>query len=124
NRTGFRDHLVTIGNHWRLAERMHLAQLGRRQHGFCVALVMTDLVRHAQLFKQPEHALRARIVQVVNSNHVDAPFVVARSMTPSRVLRGSFSTTSRQEFSIMRCISPTGTEPSSTTVFQCFLFMW
>jgi hypothetical protein len=57
---------------------MHLAQLGRCQHGFFVALVALDLVRHAQFFQQPQHALRAGIVQVLDNKHGGIPSKVKR----------------------------------------------
>jgi hypothetical protein len=36
---------------------MDRAQLGRRQHGLRIALVLLDLVFQPQLFEQPEDAL-------------------------------------------------------------------
>ena len=60
---------VAVGDHRRLAQRMHGAQLRRRQHGLRVALVALDLVGQAQLFQQPEDALRARVVEVMESDH-------------------------------------------------------
>nr|GEU28143.1 hypothetical protein [Tanacetum cinerariifolium] len=54
---GLGHHHAVIDNHWRLAERMDGAQLGRRQHGLGVALVAHDLVVESQLFQQPQHAL-------------------------------------------------------------------
>jgi hypothetical protein len=34
---------------------------------------MLDLIRQAQFFEQPQHALRTRIVQVMNRNHRGTP---------------------------------------------------
>src|SRR5260221_11860886 len=58
-----------VGDYRRLAERMHRPQLGRREHRLRIALVGLDLVLQAELFEQPEHALRARVVQVVDEDH-------------------------------------------------------
>jgi uncharacterized sporulation protein YeaH/YhbH (DUF444 family) len=69
DRTRFGDGQAVIGNHRRLAERMHRAQLGRRQHRFRIALVTLDLVRHAEFFEQPQHALRAGVVQMMDGEH-------------------------------------------------------
>ena len=45
------------------------SELGRREHRLRVALVALDLVLDAELLEQPEHALRARIVEVVDGEH-------------------------------------------------------
>src|SRR5437879_5784249 len=52
-----------------LAERMHLAQRRRREHGLRVALIALDVVGEAELLEQPQHALRARVVEVVDDDH-------------------------------------------------------
>jgi hypothetical protein len=44
-------------------------ELGRRQKGGGIALVRLDLVGQAQLFKQPDDALGAGFVQVVQDYH-------------------------------------------------------
>src|SRR6266516_440102 len=38
-----------------------------------LTLVAHDLVEHAQLFEQPQHPLRARIVEMMNGQHVASP---------------------------------------------------
>jgi hypothetical protein len=53
----------------RLAERVDGAQFRRRQHRLRIALVFLDLVVQAQFFKQPQDALRARVVQMVDGDH-------------------------------------------------------
>jgi hypothetical protein len=58
-----------VGDHGRLAERVDGAQFRRRQHRLRVALVFFDLVLQSQFFEQPENALRARIVEVVDNDH-------------------------------------------------------
>ena len=63
------DSLAVVGNYGRLAERMHRTQLGRRQHRFRIALVTLDLVRHAEFFEQPQHTLRAGVVQMMDDQH-------------------------------------------------------
>ncbi|MNT49263.1 hypothetical protein D3C72_1861030 [compost metagenome] len=65
----FGDGVGAVRNHGRLAQRVDGLQRGGRQHGFRVALVALDLVVEAQFLEQPEHALRARIVQMVDDDH-------------------------------------------------------
>src|SRR5688572_3470145 len=48
---------------------MNCQKRGRSQHRLRVALVADHFVGHFQLFEQPEHTLRAGIVQVVNGYH-------------------------------------------------------
>jgi hypothetical protein len=52
---------------------MHGAQFGRRQHGVGIALIRLDFIINAQFFQHPEHALRARIVEVMNNEHGGLP---------------------------------------------------
>ena len=60
---------ITFGEHRRLAERMHFAQRRRREHRLRIALVALDLVGQVELLEQPQHALRARIVEVMDDDH-------------------------------------------------------
>ena len=69
DRAGLGERLVAVAHDGRLAERMHRAQLGRREHGLLVALVGLDLVLEAELLEQPQDALRARVVQMVDDDH-------------------------------------------------------
>ena len=62
-------HLPVVGDYGRLAQRMNGLEFGRRQPRGGVALVVLDLVRKAEFFKQPHHTLRARIVEVVDDDH-------------------------------------------------------
>src|SRR3546814_151110 len=71
DRTGFGHRHRTIGNHRRLAERVYRQQFRWRQHGLAIALVALDLVRDLQLFEQPQHALRAGVVEVMDGDHAD-----------------------------------------------------
>src|SRR6185437_9370404 len=73
DRAGLGHGQLAVGDHWRLAQRMHAPEFRRRQHGLRVALVALDLVRHAKFFQQPQDALRARIVEVVESDHSVVP---------------------------------------------------
>lgn len=54
------------GHDGRFAERMHRAQLGRREHRARVALIALQLVFDAEFFEHPQHALRAGIVEMMN----------------------------------------------------------
>src|SRR5438105_4017678 len=48
------------------------AQFLRRTH-VGLALIAHDLVGHAELFEQPQHALGARIVEMMNRQHRRPP---------------------------------------------------
>ena len=48
---------------------MYRDQLRRSQSARLVAIVMDDLVFQTQLLEQPQDALRARVLQVMNGNH-------------------------------------------------------
>src|SRR3981081_1254573 len=56
---------------------MDCAQFGRRAH-VRLTLVAHDLVRYAKLFQQPQHALGAGIVEVMNGKHGGSPRTLAR----------------------------------------------
>ena len=62
-------HAGAVGDHRRLAQWVDGQQFGRGQHGLGVALVAPDLVGNAQLLQQPQHALGAGVVQVVDGDH-------------------------------------------------------
>src|SRR6202171_1705061 len=62
----------SIGDDRRFPERMHGTKRWWRQHGLRIALVAPDLVLQAELFEQPQHALRARVIQVVDDDHENA----------------------------------------------------
>ena len=66
--TGFGDGVAVVGDDGRFAERMDRAQLLRRAH-VGLALIAHDLVGHAEFFEQPQHALRARIVEMMDGQH-------------------------------------------------------
>ena len=69
DRARFGDGVLSVGDDRRLAERMDLLQLGRREAGRRIALVVADLVRNLELLEKPEHALRAGVVQVMDNDH-------------------------------------------------------
>ena len=60
---------LAVAQHRRLAERVDLLQRLRREVRLRVALVVLDLVREAQLLEQPEDALGAGVVEVVDFEH-------------------------------------------------------
>jgi hypothetical protein len=66
---GFGHDGVAVLDHRRFAERVHGAQLRRRQHRLRVALVFLDLVFQAEFLQQPQDALGAGVVQVVDDDH-------------------------------------------------------
>src|SRR3546814_20416941 len=55
--------------------RVDFLQLRRGEVCDRIALVFDDFVGRAQLFEEPEDALRARIIEVVNLDHHAFPFV-------------------------------------------------
>jgi hypothetical protein len=63
------DRAIAVDDDRRFAQRMHRGQRRGRQPGLGVALVGLDLVGQAELLEEPQHALRARIVQVVDDDH-------------------------------------------------------
>ena len=65
----FKDDLAIGFDHRALAQRMHGLQFRRRQIGHGVAIVMLDLVGRSQFFQQPQDALRAAVVEMVNNDH-------------------------------------------------------
>src|SRR5260221_4607195 len=69
DRARLRQREVALGEHRRLAERMHFAQRRGREHGLRIALVALDLIRKLELLEQPQHALRARVVEVMDYDH-------------------------------------------------------
>lgn len=60
---------------------MNLAQFGRGEVGSGVALVVVNLVVDAQFLEQPEHPLRARVLEMMQYDHDD----VLESVTPGMV---------------------------------------
>ena len=68
DRAGLRDGVAVVGDDGRFAERMNGAQFLRRAH-VRLALIADDLVGHAEFFEQPQHALRAGIVEMMNRQH-------------------------------------------------------
>ena len=63
------DRPAVVGDHRRLAERMDRAQFRRREHGLRIARVSAHLVGETELFEEPERAMRARMVQVMDDDH-------------------------------------------------------
>src|SRR5260370_38674733 len=80
-----RERGVAIGDDRRLAERVHLAQRRRREHGPRIALVALDLVLEAELLQQPQQALGARVVQVVDDDHFSRVYASAHLTVPEAV---------------------------------------
>src|SRR5258707_11000845 len=64
---------------------MHRAQLFRRAH-VGLTLIADDLVSKPKLFQQPQHALGAGIVEMMDGKHGDPPglgAVAARLVVPA-----------------------------------------
>src|ERR1700730_17906313 len=72
DRARLRDGVAVVGDDRRFAERMDRAQLLWRAH-VGLTLIAHDLVRYAQFFQEPQHALRARIVEMMNRQHWRPP---------------------------------------------------
>jgi len=72
DRAGLRDGVAVIGDNWRFSERMDRAQLCRRVH-IWLTLIADDRVGQVQLFQQPQHALRARVIEMMDGEHNDSP---------------------------------------------------
>jgi len=66
---GLGEHEVAIGDHRGLAERVHRAKLRRREHRSCVALVALHFVLEAELLEEPEDALRAGVIEMMEDDH-------------------------------------------------------
>ena len=66
---GLGDDAALVLDDRRLAEPMDFSELGRRQHRLPVALVADHLVGRAQLLEQPQDALGARVVEVMDLDH-------------------------------------------------------
>ena len=103
DRAGLGERDVAVRDHRRLSERVDLPERRRREHRLRVALVVLDLVGNAELFEQPEHALRARVVQVMDGEH-------GRSSSLSFSARDAASPRASQDTppSPPRCGSPRG----------------
>ncbi len=65
NGTRFGQHQLAVAQHRRLAQRVHRLELGRRQPVAALAGIGFELVGQAHFLQQPEHTLRARLLQVV-----------------------------------------------------------
>ena len=66
DRPGFDQRMAVMLNHRRLAERVHLPELRRGEHGGLVPLIALDFVRQPELLEQPEDALRAAVLEVMD----------------------------------------------------------
>jgi hypothetical protein len=55
--------------HRRLAERVERAQLRRREQRARIALVALHLVLAVEFLEQPQDALRARVVEMMDGEH-------------------------------------------------------
>src|SRR5690606_13961859 len=69
DRAGLGQGLALVDQHRGLAQRMHGPQRLRRQHGPGIALVEDHAVRQGQFLQQPEHALGAGVLKVVDGQH-------------------------------------------------------
>jgi hypothetical protein len=73
DQSGLGERLPLILDDRRFAERVYALHFIRRQHGLLVAFVARDLVGNTQLLQEPEDPLAARIVQMVDTNHLSPP---------------------------------------------------
>src|SRR6266849_4578527 len=65
---------------------------GGARRGLGVALIMLDLIRQAELLEQPEDALRARIVEVMDDDHASVPPSLAASSARAKQSSGPILT--------------------------------
>jgi hypothetical protein len=73
DRAGLREHEVAITNHWRLSEWVQLAVRRRRPARSRFARKALNRVVEPEFLEDPEHALRARALQVINGDHLRHP---------------------------------------------------
>src|SRR6185369_6971099 len=67
-----------------LPERMHGAERRRCEHGLGVARVALHLVRDAELLQEPQDALRARVLEMMDDDHVRSWAATRRRMASQR----------------------------------------
>src|SRR5882724_4364504 len=75
DRAGLGDFDIAVDDDGRLAERMDFRKLRRRQPRLRIALIAHHLVRRPKLLQQPEDALRARVVEMMERKHGRSPGV-------------------------------------------------
>ena len=73
DRAGLRDLDVAVDDDGRFAERMDFRKLRRRQPRLWIALIAHHLMGRAQFFQEPEDALRAGVVKVMQREHGALP---------------------------------------------------
>src|SRR5688572_6514518 len=93
-----------ILDHRRLAERMDAPQRRGSEHGLGIALVPPHLVGQFELLEQPQHALRAAVLEMMDDDHLlfrtqsDATSLTSlaarTAVTPFRSRLGLYSTIS------------------------------
>ena len=71
---GFGHHQFAVADHRALAQGMHGFQAVGGEACYGVPLVGHDLIGQAQFLQQPEHALRAGIIEVMDLDHLRSPF--------------------------------------------------
>ena len=84
---GFGHHRLAVADRRRLAQRVDGGEFGRRQRSLFVARIALDFAGHRQLFEQPEHALRARVLEVVDGQGHLATVLRTAVFAPSTNLR-------------------------------------
>ena len=83
DRAGLGDGIAVVGDDGRLAERVNSPQFLWRPH-VRLALIANDLVGDAEFLEQPQHALRAGIVEMVDRQHWHSPGVGAAFVPAGR----------------------------------------
>ena len=66
---GFGEDAPVVDDRWRLAERVDRLERRRSPQRLGVPLVAAELVLQAELFEQPEDAMRAGVVEVMDGDH-------------------------------------------------------
>src|SRR5690242_15546603 len=81
DRARFGDGQIAVGDDGRLPERMHAQELRRREARLRIARIPLDLVRDTQLLEEPEDAMGARVLEVVEGQHAYAVTAALRCAT-------------------------------------------
>ena len=80
DRARLRNGVAVVGDDGRFAKRMNGAQFRGRAH-VRLALIADDLIGDAEFFEQPQHALRAGIVEMMHRQHGRPP--KCRALVPA-----------------------------------------
>jgi len=69
DRAGLRERVLAVGDHGRLAERMHRLELWGRQHRLAIPLVALHLVLELELLGSQRTRCDRELFKVVDDDH-------------------------------------------------------